>query len=229
MSNYITTNVIQRVFHIKVKNSMGTAFTIEQDNKQYIITAKHIADKIDYPNEIEVYYKQKWIKINVVLVGHGSDDKDISVLTTNFQISPTYPLRATRSNITYSQDVFFLGFPLNIISPDAHINREFPLPLIKKATLSGVVETETTKIDILDGINNPGFSGGPVVCVPPGKKDNDFQVIGVVSGYRIQYENVIHNKEKIDIYAPMNSGLIISYPITIAIDLIKNNPIGFPV
>jgi hypothetical protein len=37
---------------------------------------------------------------------------------------------------------------------------------------------------LLDGHNNQGFSGGPVVLMPPGR--SKFQVVGVVLGYRIE-------------------------------------------
>jgi hypothetical protein len=226
MSNLINANIINRVFHIAIDEYVGTCFTIEIDNRQYIITAKHLAERIKYPNEIGIFYKNNWENINVNLVGFGEYNEDVSVLATDFQISPTFPIRFTGAESAYSQEVFFLGFPLGLITTDSEINRNFPFPLVKKGIFSGTIDIEGCKVCIIDGINNPGFSGGPVICVPPNRQQNDFQIMSIISGYEQQFEKTLINNKETDIIAPLNSGLIISYPIEIAIRIIKSNPIG---
>ncbi|KKL64453.1 hypothetical protein LCGC14_2164910, partial [marine sediment metagenome] len=39
----VTANVIHRVFRLKVGQQAGTAFAMEEDGKEYLITARHIA------------------------------------------------------------------------------------------------------------------------------------------------------------------------------------------
>ena len=77
---------------------------------------------------------------------------------------------------------------------------------------------------LLDGHNNPGFSGGPVIF----KKNNhgkNFIVAGVVSGYHFAREPVYENEEQEQKESPMgyyksNTGIIIVYNIEHALSLI---------
>jgi hypothetical protein len=227
MQSIVTGCVIQRVFHIQVANAVGTAFAVDVDGRQYLITAKHLASQIPYPGKIGIYHEGVWKHIDVSLTGHADGD-DVSVLACNLRLAPDLPLRVTTKDMVYGQEVFFLGFPLGLISNVGPINRDFPLPIIKRATLASQIEINGKKVELLDGINNPGFSGGPVVCVPPGYALNDFQVIGVISGYQIQFEKTVLNGKETEILAPMNSGLIICTPIWTAVELIKRNSNGFP-
>ncbi len=56
----ITTNIINRTFHIKANNSFGTAFSIEVNDDQYLISAKHVVESILFHNgdsiEIEMFH-----------------------------------------------------------------------------------------------------------------------------------------------------------------------------
>ena len=42
----ITTNAIQRTFHIKRSDASGTAFAIDRASRQYLVTARHVVDGI---------------------------------------------------------------------------------------------------------------------------------------------------------------------------------------
>ena len=81
---------------------------------------------------------------------------------------------------------------------------------------------------ILDGINNPGFSGGPVIL---GTGDN-LQFVAVISGYYLEPTEVIRgNPAPIAPNAPkdtvnVNSGFILAYDIVHAVDIIKKHPTG---
>jgi hypothetical protein len=80
---------------------------------------------------------------------------------------------------------------------------------------------------VLDGHNNPGFSGGPVVFSPL-KGDTHFRVAGVISGFEA-VKNQIHGPSgESPLYSWDNTGLIKAYSIQRAIELIHANPIGFP-
>ena len=53
----ITSNVIQRTFHIRRDNSTGTAFTIDRGSKQYLVTARHVVEGIESGNAIEIFHE----------------------------------------------------------------------------------------------------------------------------------------------------------------------------
>jgi hypothetical protein len=224
----ITSNVIQRTFHINYLGSSGTCFTVDIDNKQYLITAKHIVSKIHDKDVIKLFHEGSWKDLNVYLVGHGHGEIDISVLKADIQLSPTHSLEPTSEGIIYGQDVFFLGFPYGMKGEVGEMNSNFPLPFVKKAIISSIqFKTNGLEILFLDGCNNPGFSGGPVVYKQNGI--NDYKVASVISGFRFNNEPIYHGKTEVDLTYQYNTGIIISYGINYATEIIKKNPIGYDV
>ena len=77
----------------------------------------------------------------------------------------------------------------------------------------------------LDGHNNPGFSGGPVVYKMINQ--SNFRICGVISGYRCQQQPGFISGSPLNIYFNENTGLIISFAIEPAVEIIRNNPDGF--
>lgn len=223
----ITSNVIHRVFHIKYGNGTGSCFAIDHGNKQYIVTAKHVINGLKEEDEIEFFNENTWKKTKVKLIGH-SDVSDVSVFTLN-QIIGIHPLPATKSGLVYGQSAFFLGFPY-MTNIENGMNRSFPMPMVKSCTVSLWFEENGAKKIFLDGHNNPGFSGGPVVFVPPSKKWDDFQIAGIISGYR-NMPNQVYDKvgNMVNAFVNYNTGIILAFDIKHAIDIIETNPLGMEI
>ena len=165
------------------------------------------------------------------LVGYGSENTDICVLATKERLTPPeFLLPTSLGDYFYGQDAYFLGFPHGMRA-DIKINDGFPLPFVKRATVSA--HSPVTQDDLkaflpskqsvlfLDGINNEGFSGGPVVFRKNANLLSELHVVSVIAGYVPEEEFTVANQEIIT-----NSGIIISYSISHAIDAIKANPIG---
>jgi len=223
----ITTNVIHRTFHIQVGDSTGTCFTIDVDNKQYLVTAKHVIKDLNGKCIVSIFHENQWKDIQVTVVGHCEGNIDISVLTAHQQLSPTFSLEPTSEGMVYGQDVYFLGFPYGMVGEIGSLNRDFPLPFVKKAIISCMQSTKDgVEITYLDGHNNPGFSGGPVVFKELNK--HDYKVTSVISGFRYTEESVYQGSNEVPLVYRYNTGIIISYGIKHAVDLIKKNPIGVP-
>lgn len=226
----ITTNVIQRVFSLLFQDTQGTCFTIEIDGKQYLITAKHLIENIQEKDTIKIFHQNQWKTINTFLAGHCNKNIDISVLSTDIQLSPTYKMDPTAAHLQYGQDVYFLGFPYFDGKELSKMNRGFPFPFVKKAIISnmGDIGIDKSSIFYLDGHNNEGFSGGPVVFKKIGGRD--YQVGAVISGYRFKTDPILYKeKEETGLEYKSNTGVIISYAIKCATDIIKTNPIGLQV
>ena len=221
----ITSNVIHRTFQLKCGEALGSCFTIDVDDKQYLCTAKHCLENFR-GKSIELFHGEKWKTLDVELVGFGSKDTDICVLSPKIQLSPPYRLPPTMDNITLGQDVYFLGFPYGIQIDMGDLNRLFPLPLVKRATVSAICAQDQTII-LLDGYNNPGFSGGPVVFTKSGSAKNELSVAAIVSGYRFEPQPVLDEKgQETSLRVHANTGIVHSYSIQHALDAIKDNPIG---
>jgi hypothetical protein len=117
------------------------------------------------------------------------------------------------------------------------------LPFVKHCTLSGSIGKNNITIFVLDGINNLGFSGAPVLA---GNGDSQ-AVFAVISGYHAEPLEVLPAPQQRQAYVgpvspspespdrkseqgkeivESNSGLIEAYDITPAIKAIRANPIG---
>ena len=207
-------------------NYSGTIFSIDVDNKQYIISAHHLFNNVIDNAKVQIFHNSKWKDLNLRLVNHCPDPIDISVLAADIQLtSSEFICEPTSGGAILGQDLFFLGFPFGEYGDGGKFNRDFPLPFVKKATLSCIQFEKNIEILFLDGFNNPGFSGGPVVFTHPNKIE--YKVCSVISSYRVSKVPIYQGSIELPIYHRENSGIIISYGIKHAVDVIKANPIGF--
>lgn len=51
----ITQNVLQRVLRIQSGTDAGSCFSIERNSKQYLVTAKHLFKKQNFPDKAEIF------------------------------------------------------------------------------------------------------------------------------------------------------------------------------
>jgi len=224
----ISTNILCRVFYIRVGEKQGTSFAMEHSGKQYLVTARHVLQTSHQEMDISIFWKREWRKLSTTLVG-VNDDADIAVLSSPIQLAPAFSAEPSMGGMLLAQQVFFLGFPLELTGGGEELNRKFPLPLVKTGIVSGIDFTPPAKFWI-DGHNNPGFSGGPVVFTPHGQpisSNAEHKIAGVISGYWSSPQEVRDNSTGREIgYVGENSGIIIAYSIQHAVDLIESNPIG---
>lgn len=221
----ITNQILQRTFKLKSSDSVGTCFTIDVEGRQYLVTARHLVDSLTSAGTLQIWHDKMWKNVEVTLVGHGTGHIDISVLAPNITISGNYPLELEGS-CRLAQDVYFLGFPYEMGSEVGSMNRDFPIPMVKKGIISGFHKEAGANVLYLDGHNNPGFSGGPVVCEEVSVQEETTSVIGVVSGYRYDAVPIYLDKDKTTLTYHANTGIVIAIGIKHALDLIEENSAG---
>ncbi|MCW0448619.1 serine protease [Xanthomonas sacchari] len=220
----INSNVLQCVRQVKIGDNVGTLFAIEVNNLQYLVTANHLLEQWQAGDHIEIWQGNTWRDIPVELVG-AHEAGDVAAFASPVHLALRLPLEASCKGLTWSQDVFFLGFPYGWradVPPE--INTRYPLPFVKKAIVSAMVVTDGIETIFLDGLNNPGFSGGPVVFRPPGS--SEFQVCSVVTSFRYVTEPIYEGDLEHSLVYRSNTGIIESTNIRIILDLINSNPIG---
>jgi hypothetical protein len=184
---------------------------------------------------VEILKGDTWMDLQIVLLGKGIADVDIAVLSPAIQLSPPYRIGQGGLQLL-GQDVFFLGFPYGLRMPSTGLNRGFDFPLVKKATISSLCGSPgEPQYMLLDGINNPGFSGGPVVSPPGGLSlpqitsgEMKLEYLGVISSYRFEWESAYERNQKTSLAVKTNTGIIIAYDIKHAFDIIDHKPDGFP-
>lgn len=216
----ITANFIHRTFRIRCGNAVGTAFTIDVDDRQYLVTARHVLSQFDQ-HGVQIMGNGEWMPVPFQLVGHGPRDVDISVLAASTILTPAgLPVEPSSAGATYGQDLYFLGFPYHFLGNIVFTERGYPLPFVKRATLSCF----DADVYLLDGHNNPGFSGGPVVFGTPGVAPSN--IAAVISGYKYVPEPVFAPGGETGLMYKYNTGIIVSHKIEDAVSLIRARPIG---
>ena len=223
----ITANIMQRTFQLRIGSQIGTCFTMDVDGRQYLCTAKHCVKEFN-GNRIEMLYKREWRYLEVNMVGFGSKNSDICIFASTQKVSPFHPISIGAGGLGISEDVHFLGFPVGYKVECPEFNHYYPVPLVKRAMVSAIEFSEDPFTILLDGHNNPGFSGGPVIYHKKGKH-NDLCIVSIISGYRFWSEPVLdENDNETTFKHNANTGIIVSHSINHALDTIRDNPIGFP-
>lgn len=116
-----------------------------------------------------------------------------------------------------------MGFPYNFSVNLILGDEGFPMPFVKRATVSCF----DGNIFYLDGHNNPGFSGAPVVFGQPGRLA--LNIAAVVSAFEAIEEPVFEDAQPTNLRYRYNTGLIVSHNIRFATELIDANPIGLEI
>lgn len=215
--------ILQRAFRCSFEDSQGTCFTIDYENRQYIVTAKHLVESIHDTAIIQIWQDERWKPCPVNLVGHCQGSIDISVLAAQRQHSPKHCLPLGPSNLMLGQDAYILGFPHGLGSETGELNHNFPFPFVKRAVMSAL-EQEPSRY-FLDSYITGGFSGSPVVCFPREILDGDCSIVAVVSGHLDEVAPVFHGDQPSSV--KRNTGIAVCYDIRYALALIRQNPIGF--
>ena len=221
----ILSNILYRTFFIKAEQ-YGTAFTIEVEGAEYLVTARHLLDPNDSEPVIRIFRENAWLQVQTKVVGHGRGEIDISVLQLSFRLTDLeFIVVPSTDEIILGQDVYFLGFPYKMWGDVGDFMDDLPCPFAKKGTLSSISITKP-QVLYVDAINNEGFSGGPLFFYPAGKP-NELRIAGVVSKFRVEQEAVLDEKgNPTQMTVPYNTGFLVAYSIKHALDIIHPQSCG---
>jgi Trypsin-like peptidase domain len=260
----VSANVLRRTLEIRVGGQTGitgTAFSLDVDGREYLVTAGHMVKKLKHKDVIEISVRtDKWDPIDVT-VYPCEGDVDIAVLIPPRQLTVNYPLEPSSGDKAFvGQDMYFVGFPFGASSfansaYANHLNGDYPMPIIKKGVYAGNLEHQgRAPVILLDGYNNHGFSGAPIVFHEvnrPIDATTQFYVIGVVSGFVPELVPVVkpdpikqdEDTSKVESwrlqladqgkilrdtgqFVPLNAGIVQGYPIRYALEMIRLHPEG---
>ncbi len=242
-----TSNILTRVLMVQSQYGFGTIFSVDVGNREYWITAKHVLTGAEHPPYGSIHSKtvslqilnpgasgEQWLPEDFSVIDTGKNI-DIVVLAPSRVLLPTAPPSEPldSSGVSIGADCSFLGFPFGGGWRARLSDGSYWMPFSKHCTVSA--DTDEPRIWVLDGINNPGFSGGPVVF----NTGTEQKIIAVISAYRTEpaeivsaFQETLHpdgsskrNKKQI-VGVNVNSGFIIAYDIGYALVAIRKNPIG---
>jgi len=221
---------LETTFNIQYDGDIATAFTGLYKDSFYLITANHLFKKTDRNINFKIFSGKDWIKQSGKVYFYKDTMADIAVIVTHFTDNSKLYVNLEMDdsqNTPFGDTGFFIGFPYGFYTEgNSSINSGYPLPLVKKASFSGVVMIQGFKYDVYDGFNNPGFSGGPMMF-----KDyretvhNKWYLAGVVKGYYPQTNSVSGKigKQKATFKYKENSGIVAVTPSRYITSIIKDH------
>jgi S1-C subfamily serine protease len=228
-TSQIPGNVMARVYQIRVPAGTATSFILEDSDKQYIFTANHVVESLGSQAKIELMIDGKWVPLEVRILHGDTKCEDVAVLVPDQkdQLIKADPLPQLK-DFYIGQEAYFLGFPYGL-AMQAH-TVHLTAALVKHAYISATVRcsdlTPGTPDDkfvmLLDGFNNPGFSGGPVVTRDLNDPSRAFKIIGIISGFRA--ENIpisVNGQNSIGASVPSNTGIIVAVGVDRALALLE--------
>jgi S1-C subfamily serine protease len=216
----VPNDILSRTLFIKVGNESGTGFLIAYKGKLYLVTAKHVVASLPKVGATIQFRKSgQWVDLKTIrTLFPPSNDVDIAVLETGEDAPSTpysVPLMTGSDGPTIGQLVWFIGYPFGLGSRTSNAE----IPFVKRGTISAIDSTDVNAIVIyIDGFNNPGFSGGPIVYWD--FKAHAYRILAVVKGYRNDTASVSVNGQPANIQVLVNSGILVGYSIEHAIQAI---------
>lgn len=220
IQNMVTFNILNRTLFIHAE-AYGSAFVIDVDNSEYIVTAKHLLPNDRQLTSIQIRRNCAWTTYDVKEIGRAPGEIDIAVLKIDVRLVVEYfPAPTDMAGLVLGQDVHFVGFPYKLEGDVGMLLDGRPLGYVKKGTVS-LCDSPQHPALVLNAINNEGFSGGPVVFAPVGAPPNDLRIAAVVSKYRTEMEQVLSvNGEATGEVVCYNTGFLYAYNIRHAVELI---------
>lgn len=223
---FVKSEAYERVLELTTDLGAGTAFTITDEGTQYLVTARHLLPEsettptVRLANRFIIASQGGPVSLELPLLPVEPDGADVAVAPLPEPLTPDLSLVASPDGMVMSQQVYFLGFPFGLALQLRAGDDTQRSAFVKQAIISAGARIDGVQVLYLDGLNNPGFSGGPVV-------GRHFQtgathVFGVISGYRQEHQPVYVGTEKLDdVSAPANTGIVVATQINHATDAIE--------
>jgi S1-C subfamily serine protease len=218
---------------IRSSAGTGTAFLHSNENGSYWVTAAHVVRGTRAGDVVQFLRQDGWRDVEVKEILLEPNGYDVAVFSARNFGTTGVMAPVSVPGIHLGEELKFLGFPHGL-------KNTYPVdgastPLVRTAFFSGVIAVNGLEVELLDGFNNPGFSGGPVYGPREGGEPG---VVAVVSGFRP--ERAAHarvyrlteagEEEQLpDLYTKPNSGMINAISIekvkALASNLNSYNPV----
>jgi len=230
----VPAEILYRTVPIIAGDQGGTGFFLDSQDRLYLITARHVVSSLQPCNaQVYIWFSDQWKTLTATRVLFPDSDADVAVLETEWTPPKPFLVPAMHElgtdGPTFGQQVWFLGYPLwsrdhphGLSSSLAKASQI--LPFIRRGTLSAIDSTNPkSTVLYIDGINNKGFSGGPIVYWS--FSAHEYRILGVIRGYlNDEYpQEWTINGQKVNETVLANSGIMIGYSIAQAVDAIKTS------
>lgn len=215
---------LQSVFKIlnPLNDKFGSSVLVTSDVKKsvFLITCKHIFDQKELIEgqsiKFKLFRQEHWVDFKGIIHFPQNNNVDIIAIEIPDQEWIKNKFGIGMADIYLGQEVFFLGFPLGLETKVSNSsNNGFNLPWVKYARISSFFNDNGVISIFLDGMNNKGFSGGPVFCMI----NNQLTLIGIVKSYYTSELKIMYDNKSL--VFPENTGIIICHSATYINELIN--------
>jgi Trypsin-like peptidase domain len=225
--NVPTAAIWNRILWIRCGTKSGTAFTIEVDGFQFLVTAAHVVDEGGPDTPIEWNRVGKWVPITGRRIepdptGFGID---IGIFGLREQLTPASNVEFGHDGFLLGQDCSILGYPFGVDElgrePPVWLHSGSPLPMVKRANFAWMSKAPGAGHSTLymDCYATEGFSGGPVVGWKL-QSSNAISIAGVVSHYVPDHQAVMAGTSVTALTAEQNPGVLVAPGIHHVLDAI---------
>lgn len=204
---------VNRVFNISYGEGWGTAFLLSDKAGSFFVTAKHVVSGLAKDDKLEIRMAKETKFFTVSSAAHSADH-DLSIFALGNLGTPVdYDLKVEDTALWLGDSLYFLGFPHSLANTYPN-SAGFLTPLVRSAVFSGVITLGGRETLILDGFNNPGYSGAPVIQP---REDGRVGIVGIVTSYRVEqgghasvYERSLDGAVNVhpSLFVRPNSGMI---------------------
>lgn len=222
--------VSTQVFRIRIGQEFGTAFTIDVDSQQYLVTVDHLVPTGCAECSLDIWLDNAWISLTGRAIRPRSRDVAAVAISLTERLSPESTAWSTVDELDLAQQVYFIGFPFGLRTAENTGAQISEIPFVKAGILSAIDSRNPRAVILyVDGHNNPGFSGGPVVFFPQGEAMP--RIAGVLIGYRWDALPVVKREELRDpgaesykgLYTRGNSGIVVAFSIEHLVEAIRES------
>ena len=226
--------ILRQTFKVRTEAGTGTAFSVEVDGRQYIVTAQHVVGSMA-PDVLDMQTSSAgWRQVPVMAVGMAGPPVDVAVMATDSVLGSRSSVPVGVGTVSYGQAVRFLGYPFGLDFTPIPGVRTAPLPFIKAGILSALrpVPNEVGLLELfVDAAGNPGFSGGPLVLPRRSTAKGDsiaWHIAGVVTSgvtHRVPLKDV---SGAVVGFVKVDAGILRVTSIDAVTRMIRANPAGYP-
>ena len=177
---------VEVAFHIKTWKGPGTSFVHQDERGFFFVSAGHLFEGVKPSEKVHLHRAdQTWMEFEVLDLVHHPGGADVCCFALNISVDMPDRWKPDAEPAAFPGDEFkFVGFPHGLEGnyPGSH---GFATGLVRTAFFSGVIEIDGVQVTLLDGLNNPGYSGSPVYGLT---KDGTNFLCAVVTGFRNERE-----------------------------------------
>lgn len=124
-------------------------------------------------------------------------------------------------DVTMGQSVWFLGYPSAGLL-HSYFQGHKEMAFVKRGSMSAMDGKDPDAVILyIDGINNKGFSGGPIVYFDFNKRE--YRIIGIVQGYKFENAEELMGGQAVETKLLVNSGILVGYSIHHAIQAMEQD------